>query len=167
MMLMDFETKYGKFPDHSTVAALRRDSGNTLTLPDHTSNDLFAQLIASGIAPDERMFYANAKNSLQPDNIFSSDATTLKHGECALAYISGLSAALHPGTPLAFGPVIPGTTALDREVCEGYAIVIFLDSTATYRQINSAGKIIINGLDLLDPRQPFWHGKTPDVKWPK
>ena len=29
------------------------------------------------------------------------------------------------------------------------------------------GKVIINGLDLRDPRQPFWHGKTPDVKWPK
>ncbi len=24
-----------------------------------------------------------------------------------------------------------------------------------------------NGLDLLDPRQPFWYGKAPDVKWPK
>jgi hypothetical protein len=33
--------------------------------------------------------------------------------------------------------------------------------------IDSPGKIIYNGLDLLDPRRPFWHGKAPDVKWPK
>jgi hypothetical protein len=43
-----------------------------------------------------------------------------------------------------------------------------LGGDRSYLPINSSGKIILtNGLDLLDPRQPFWDGKAPDVKWPK
>ena len=91
----------------------------------------------------------------------------LEHGECSFAYISGLDSKCHPDTPLVFGPVIPGTTTLDRSSCDGKAVILKIDNSVMSYPINSAGKIIINGLDLLDPRQPFWHGKAPDVKWPK
>ena len=165
--LFDFESKYGKFPDSSTVPAVQRDTGSTLTLPDRTSNDLFAQLIASGIAPGEHMFYAKAEFMRRPDDIFHSDSTILEHGECAFAYISGLSYTGDPSRPIAFGPVIPGTATLDRKSCDGYAVVLRLDGSVSRYQINSSGKIISNGFDLFDPRQPFWHGKAPDVKWPK
>jgi hypothetical protein len=167
LALFDFECKYGKFPDSSTVAAVRRDTGTTLTLPDRTSNDLFAQLLASGIAGSEHLFYANAISMRKPDNVFASDATILEHGECAFVYIHGLSTASDANTPVAFGPVIPGTATLDRKSCEGRAAILRVDNSVTTYPINPAGKIIINGLDLLDPRQPFWHGKAPDVKWPK
>ena len=60
LALFEFETEYGKFPDSSTVTAVRRNTGSTLTLPDHTSNGLFAQLIASGIVTTEHVFYAKA-----------------------------------------------------------------------------------------------------------
>ena len=64
--------------------------------------------------------------------------------------------------------MIPGTTTLDQKSCDGKAVVLKIDNSVTSLPINSAGKIILpNGLDLLDPRQPFWHGKAPDVKWPK
>ena len=90
LALYEFETEYGKFPDSSTVTAVRRNTGSTLTLPDHTSNDPFAQLI-----------------------------------------------------------------------------VLRIDNSVSNYPINSSGKIIVNGLDFLDPRQPYWSGKAPDVKWPK
>ena len=168
LALFEFESEYGKFPDSSTAAAVRRDSGTTLALPDRTSNDLFAQLIASGIAGSERLFYAKAKSMRRSDGDFTTDATILEHGECAFAYISGLSTTANPATPLAFGPVIPGTATLDRKSCQGRAVVLRVDNSAMTYPITPAGKIILpNGLDLLDPRQPFWHGKAPDVKWPK
>ena len=116
----------------------------------------------------ENLFYAKAKGmKRRPDNVFNTDATILEHGECAFAYICGLSITADPNTPIAFGPVIPGTAAVDENSCDGKAVVLSLNNSATTCMINSAGKIIINGLDLLDPRQPFWHGKAPDVKWPK
>lgn len=57
-------------------------------------------------------------------------------------------------------------TILEHGEC-GFGYLSELDNSASTYPINSAGKILVNGLDLLDPRQPFWHGKTPDVKWPK
>ena len=114
------------------------------------------------------MFYAEAKFTRRSDEIFSSDATILEHGECAFAYVSGLSATGDPDTPLVFGPVIPGTKTLDQKSCGGQVAVLCMDNSVRTYPISSAGKIILtNGLDLLDPRQPFWDGKAPDVKWPK
>ena len=103
----------------------------------------------------------------RPDDVTTTDATVLAHGECAFAYISGLSTADGPNTPLAFGPVIPGTSTLDRKSCEGRAVILRIDNSVSTYPINSSGKIIVNGLDFLDPRQPYWRGKAPDVKWPK
>ena len=167
LALMEFETEYGKFPDGSTVVAVRKDTGTKLTLPDRTSNDLFAQLLVVGFAGSESIFYARADAMRTPDNVFNSDATILAHGECAFAYISGLSAAGDPSTPLVFGPVIPGTATFDKKSCVGKAFILRKDNSVTELPIDASGKAIINGLDLLDPRQPFWHGKVPDVKWPK
>jgi hypothetical protein len=165
--LFEFETEYGKFPDRSTIAAVRGNTGSALTLTDRTSNDLFAQLLVAEMAVGERLFYARAKSMRRPDDVFHTDATILEHGECAFAYISGLSSTRDPSTPILFGPVIPGTTTLDRESCDGKAVVLRLDNSVTTLPINRAGKILDHGLDLLDPRQPYWHGKAPDVKWPK
>ncbi len=167
LALFEFDQNYGKYPDATTAPAVRLKSGSTLSLADRTSNDLLAQLLASGILSNECYFYAKSESSRRPDNVFHNDATLLEHGECAFAYIAGLSSRDSPNTPILFGPVIPGTTTLDGEFCNGKAIVLRLDYSATAEKIDSSGKIIINGRDLLDPRQPYWHGKHPDVKWPK
>ena len=169
MMLFEFEAEYGKFPDSATIPEVRmKHHSNILTLSDRTSNDLFTQLFAAEIATSEAFFYASAKSAKRPDNIFGSNVTALAHGETSFAYISGLSAYSDPPhTPLVFGPVIPGTTTLDTKSCEGFAIILWLDNSVTTFKYDSTGKIMDHGLDLLDPRQPYWHGKAPDVKWPK
>ena len=167
LALFEFENEYGRYPDSTTAPRVTKDTGSTLTLSNRTSNDLFAQLLVSGMAPDEHMFCARTKGTLRnPDNVFNSDVTILAHGECIFAYISGLSAT-NANTPLVFGPVIPGTATLDREFYDGKAFILRTDNSVTSAPIDSSGKIIYNGLDLLDPRQPYWHGKAPDVKWPK
>ncbi len=166
--LFDFETQFGKFPDKSTVNEVRSKSGTALTLLDGSSNDLFAQLIVSGVWYNEQIFYAKATSANRADSIFNTDETILKHGECSFAYISGLDSKGDRDTPVVFGPVIPGTSTLDPSSCGGKGVVLRIDGSVVALSINSSGKIILpNGMDILDPRQPFWHGKAPDVRWPK
>jgi hypothetical protein len=167
LALYEFGNEYGKYPDSSTAAEVRRKTGSSLSLPDKTSNDLFAQLMAGQFTQTEKIFYTKAKSSVKPDGVWSSDATVLAHGECAFAYIMGVDPKGDPQTPLAFGPVIPGTKSFDRKSNEGKVVVLRIDNSVTSLPINSAGKIIYTDLELLDPRQSFWHGKAPDVKWPK
>lgn len=164
--LYEFDMEYGAFPNSSTASAVLDRSGSKLRLPDRTANDLFAQLIVSKIFSGEEMFYAKAKSAQKPDNFFDTQSNILEPGECAFAYISGLSSKSDQTTPIVFGPVIPGTKTLSTK-CSGMAVVLRIDNSVSRIPITADGKIIINGLDILDPRQPFWNGKAPDVKWPK
>lgn len=167
LALFEFGSEFGKFPEPSTAAEVRRRSGSSLTLGGSSSNELFAQLLVAGISYSETMFHMGTKSSKRPDNIFNSDATILAHGECSFAYVMGLDPNGNPSTPHAFGPVIPGTRSYDGKTRDGRIAVLRLDNSVGSYPLNSAGKVIIHGLDLLDPRQPFWGGKAPDVKWPK
>lgn len=169
LVLFEFENEYGKYPDASTAAAVRAETGSKLSLSDRTSNNLFAQLLVGRFATSEKMFYADAKSTKKPDDVFDTDESILAHGECSFAYIPAqvLRANDRSPRPLAFGPVVPGTSILDRKSCDGKAVILWVDNSVTSLPIDASGKIIVNGLDFLDPRQPYWHGKTPDVKWPK
>jgi hypothetical protein len=63
-------------------------------------------------------------------------------------------------------PVIPGTWKFDPKPFNGRAIVIFLGPSTTL-PIEKNGDVILNGMNLFDPRQPFWRGKAPDIKYPE
>ncbi len=164
--LLEFQSVYGRFPDSVTAAEIKRKTGTPLTLSDISSNDIFVQLLATGICNSEITFYTHSDSTRKPDDDWRSDATALAHGETGFAYISGLSATDDPSTPIVFGPVIPGTKTLDVKTFGGKAVVSRLGDSVIL-DIDSSGKIIYKGMDLLDPRHPIWHGKAPDVKWPK
>lgn len=164
--LFEFESRYGRFPDDITAVEVMRKTGTKLTLSDRTSNDAFVQLIAAGLA-EERFFETHSKSARTPDGVCNSDATALAHGETGFAYISGLSSKDNPSLPIAFGPVIPGTSLLDPTAFYGRAVVLKLDNSVTTFPISPTGQISHGGGDLLDPKNPLWNGQTPDVKWPK
>ena len=167
LCLYEFEDEYGRYPDGSTRARVKADTATLLTLGDHSSNALFRQLIANG-AKTEKIFWAKtATTSRRPDNIFTSDATALASGECAFSYIAGLSSTDDPGTPIVVCPLIPGTTRFDPKPFGGKAIILRVDSSARFEPIDRSGHVMIRGMDLFDPRQPFWKGKMPDIKWPE
>jgi hypothetical protein len=63
--------------------------------------------------------------------------------------------------------VVPGTWKFDPKPLKGKAVVFFTDSSATALPIDKNGDVILNGMNLFDPRQPFWGGKLPDIKWPE
>ena len=167
LALHDFESEYGAFPDATTAVNVKAETGTTLTLGTASSNQMFRQLIATGLK-SEKIFWGNsAMTPRKPDDVFSSDATALTPGECAFAYVAGMSSHGDPRAPLAMTPVIPGTWKFDPKPFQGDAIVLFIDSSVRRLPIDRHGNVTIGGKNLFDPTQPYWHGKTPDIKWPE
>jgi len=167
LSLAEFDAEYGRFPDASTISAVKAKTGTSLTLDVTSSNKLFRQLLAHGLK-SEKPFWAMTRNSpRKPDDIFNADNKALMPGECAFSYITGLSSKDDPATPIVMVPLLKGTTNFDRTQYRGKAIILFLDNSAKALPIDQYGRVAINGMDLFDPRQPFWKGKAPDIKWPE
>jgi hypothetical protein len=165
MSLFVFEEEYGRFPDATTIPAVQAATGTTLALGTSSSNDLFRQLLAT-VDKSEKMFWAKTPTTpKKPDNVLGADA--LVRGECAFTYIAGLTSTGDPKTPVAMTSVIPGTWKFDPKPFDGKAVVLFVDSSATALPIDKNGEVILNGMNLFDPRQPFWRGKAPDIKYPE
>lgn len=160
LALFEFESKYGKFPDVSTIADVRKDAATDLNLSKmslgtKSSNDYFRQLLASGFAPSESMFFAKILGAKKPDNNIKG-AEALKKGECGFAYLAGLSAAGNPSRPLIVTPLIPGTDRFDPKRFDGKAVILKMDNSVTSMNINSSGHVMLNGKNLLDPTNPVW-----------
>ncbi|MDB6079545.1 MAG: hypothetical protein JWO82_3292 [Akkermansiaceae bacterium] len=166
LALQDFDAEYNQFPDASTAAAVKAASHTPLTLGGGSSNQIFRQLLANGLK-SELPFYAKIAGSKRPDNRFDDDAHALAKGECGFAYIAGLSSSNDPSTPVLVTPLIPGTTTFDPKPFGGQAIILRLDNSANGYPIDPSGHVTVNGMDLFDSRQPFWHGKAPDLRLPE
>ncbi len=165
--LYEFESEYGRFPDATTASKIKQKTGTRLTLSDRTSNDIFVQLLASELLFTETVFNTHSGTSRKPDENWSSDDTALEHGETGFAFISGLSSKDNPSCPIVFGPVIPGTKTIDMKSFDGKAVILDVSGSIRSTTIDSSGRIMINGFGILDPQNPLWNGKAPDVKWPK
>jgi len=167
MALFEFEAEYGKFPDASTIATVKAKTGRNWTFGSATSNDVFKQLIAAGIAQNEEMFYAKGKGVRKPDNRFESESDALAVGECGFAYIPMALDSNDSSAPIAVAPIIPGTFKFDPEPFDGKAVVLRADNSVQSYSIASDGHVIApGGKDIFDPSQPWWHGKPPFVFWP-
>ena len=165
LALLDFESDYGAFPDASTIPAVKAKTSTTLALGSSNSNELFRQLIATG-TKSEKVFWArSAGTPRKPNDIFGAD--TLKKGECAFTYIAGLSSSSDPNAPVAMVPVIPGTWEFDPKPFDGKAVVLRIDGSAKAQPIDRSGHVMIGGMNIFDPHQPYWRGKAPDIKWPE
>jgi hypothetical protein len=166
MCLFEFESDYGRFPDASTIAEVQRRTSTPLTLTDTSSNQLFRQLLATGLK-SEKPFYAGIRGGRRPDDVFHSDSTALQKGECGFSYIAGLHTGWDPETPLVLTPMKRGTKTFDTPGNWGEkAVVLRLDNSANVLQIDAKGRALTTGSrDLFDPSQPWWKGKAPDLKW--
>jgi hypothetical protein len=167
MSLSEFDAEYGKFPDASTIAALKRNTGTSLALGSTSSNELFRQLIAAGLKSEKPFWMHSAVISRQPDDVFTP-GKALVPGECAFGYVAGQSSADDPGRPLVFGPLVPGTMRFDPTIFGGKAIILRLDNSACCMNIDEkTGKVMFGGYDLFDASHPVWGGKVPDIKLPE
>jgi hypothetical protein len=167
LALFDFEADYGRFPDATTIAAVQSKTHTSLALGTTTSNDYFRQLIAAGSAKSERIFWAKTATApRRPNDILGVD--TLKKGECSFAYVAGLSSSGDVYAPIAMTPMIPGTYCFDPDAFGDKAIILRIDGSARSEVIRTdTREIAVPGGTLFDLRQPYWHGKKPDLKWPE
>ncbi|WP_193212511.1 hypothetical protein [Luteolibacter marinus] len=165
--LSDFEVEYGAFPDATTRVDVKEVTGTTLTLGTTSSNQMFRQLIATGVKSEKIFWAKSALTPRKPDDVSNSDATALAPGECAFTYVAGMSSHGDPKAPLAMVPVIPGTWKFDPKPYQGEAFVLTIDGTLMRHPIDKHGHVMIGGKNLFDPGQPYWRGKTPDIKWPE
>jgi prepilin-type N-terminal cleavage/methylation domain-containing protein len=155
LALFEFETEYGKFPDADTATAVATAT-ETQPASGLTANDRFRQLLRSGIAQSEAMFYAKTAFTKKPDNIFNEDTKALEAGEVGFGMITGsddkgLSASGNPSRPIV---VAPFTVALDgkfdSDFYDGKAVVLKLDNSVTSLNIvKTSGKVLMSGKDIL------------------
>ena len=167
LCLIDFDSDYGSFPNAATIADVKATTGTTIPLGTSSSNEIFRQLIAAG-HKSERIFWAKSSISpSKPDNNISG-AHTLEKGECAFAYIAGQSTSGVPTAPVLMTPVDPGKRCFERRKdYDNKAVILFIDGSVKFFPINKSGQVEISGMNIFDPRQPFWKGKVPDIKWPE
>ena len=166
LALLDFDSDYGSFPDATTIADVKTTTSTTLPLGTTSSNEIFRQLIATTCQSESLFWARTAITPRKPDNNISG-GHALEKGECAFAYIAGLSASDDPTTPILMAPVDPSSRCFERRKDYGEkAVVLFVDGRAKGFPIDKHGKVQLNGMDIFDPRQPFWKGKAPDIKWP-
>ena len=76
--LLEFERTYHRFPDSTTAPMVKARSGTPLTLGDTSSNQLFRQLLVTGVVREQDF---QSPRTVRPDGVFTSDATALAPGE--------------------------------------------------------------------------------------
>lgn len=167
LALIDFDNDYGSFPDATTIAAVTAETRTSLPLGTSSSNEIFRQLLAHGLK-SEKIFWAKSTISpRKPDDVYHG-SEALKKGECSFAYVAGLSTSGDPSAPLLMAPVNPSGRGIERRKDYGErAVILFVDGSVKLLPIDKHGHATLNGINLFDPRQPFWKGKAPDVKWPE
>ncbi len=166
LALYGFQEKYGKFPDATTIVAVRQKTATDLNLGTKSANDFFRQLFATEIVASEEMFYAKIAGSHKPDNVFTK-VEALNKGECAFGYFLGATQTDNPQRPILATPMIPGTDRFDPKPFDGKAVILKLDNSVTSVPINKNGHVIVDGKNLFDPTNPVWQGKPPVIAWPE
>lgn len=154
--MFEFQSEYGTFPDSKTAIVVATNNRNAV-VSGTSANDRFRQLIRSGIAQSEIMFYAETAFSRKPDNVFNTDREALKAGECGYGMVvksDGMSfdSKMNPSCPLA---VAPFTAAMDGrfdwDVYGGKAVILKMDNSVTSANIvKSTGKVFLNGKEFLE-----------------
>lgn len=163
LMLLMFESEYGRFPDATTIGAVKAATSTAVPLGDGSSNELLRQLLVVG-SSSEKPFHAQGVGVRKPDDVFSG-SHALAPGECGFAYIPGFTSAASPAAPVALAPVVRGAGTFDRKALDGSAVILFSDGSVRAIPIDRSGRVTVGGMDLFDSSQPFWGGTPPDLKW--
>lgn len=174
--LFEFETEYGSFPDDSTAQTVASNT-DTAQVGGNTANDRFRQLIRSGIAQSEAMFYSKTAYTKKPDNNFNTDTDALAAGEVGFGLMEksdgkGLSAAGNPSRPVLMTPFAEGLSGekFDYDMYDGKAVLLKLDNSVTsVPVIKTSGQIKLNGKGLTATGEDtVWGTDTnPRVNYPK
>lgn len=163
LALFEFETEYGNYPSEATAVTVKENTGTDAVLNAATANDCFYQLCAAGIVQVDHVFTFEGRN-------LDNEANPVKLGhleKCEFSLLMVKSAAGNPSKPLVVAPLVKGKEIFDPVALGGKAVVLHLDCSVRSYPIDKDGRVMINGMDLFDPKQPFWNGEVPEIRWPK
>lgn len=166
LALSEFEHDYGRMPDATTAEVIQKATETELRLGTTTSNDFFRQLLASGVATSESIFYAETAESHKADNNFEGPKA-LEKGECGMSYFVSVPENSDPARPLAATPMIPRTDRFDSKIFDRRACILKADLSVTSHTINKNGHAVSKGQNLLDPDYAAWGGHAPTIAWPE
>lgn len=107
-----------------------------------------------------QLFYAKVKDARKPDGIITA-GEVVKKGECGFSYLSGLSLGGNRSRLLVVTPLIPGTDRLDPKPFQGKAVILRMDNSVASLPINEDSHMLVDGMNLLNPRHPIWGGSLP------
>ena len=151
LLMMEFESDYGTFPDDHTATLSPELSG----FHGAFSNDYLGQLIAGGYTNSEIIFYAYRKGSSRITNeVISPPSYILEKGECGFAYtmvkdsgmIRGLSSKDNPGIPLLSAIVTDDKGSFDATSYKERGVYLRVDGSARSERINASdNKVHIRG----------------------
>ncbi len=169
--LFEFETEYGNFPDAATAAVVAANT-DTQASSGNTANDRFRQLIRSGIAQAEGIFYCKTVYTKKPDNAFNNDQNALARGEVGYGMMvraddTGLSASGNPARPIVMAPFTAELNQkFDFEMYDGKAVILKLDnSVASIPIIQRSGLAKMNGKNLDEGGIDTVWGVDTNVKY--
>ncbi len=163
LALFEFETEYGEYPSEETAKAVKESTGTDAVLKGATANDCFYQMCEAGIVQESYLFTfadRNMKNEPNP-------AALGQLGKCDFSLLLVKNAAGNPSKPLVVAPLVKGKQIFDSVALGGRAVVLHLDNSVRSYPIEKDGRVMINGMDLFDPQQPFWNGEVPEIRWTK
>jgi hypothetical protein len=167
LALMEFENDYGSFPDEKTASMVtKNDPRHGFDLSGISSNALFRQLFAAGLAQTEQIFHAQVPGVRRPDDDISP-GKALEKGEVGFAIITSLSSAGNPARPAVLAPLIPGTKRFDPRPFGGDAILLRIDNSARRYKIHEDGHIYEKGIDILSQKHPMWGGVSFKIHYPE
>lgn len=164
--LFEFQTEYGSGPNESTADVVAKNT-DTVKEAGSSSNALFRQLVRSGIAQSENIFYAKMSGTHRPDGNVAG-AQCLAPGECGFAYVVNRDLKGKAIGPLVMAPLIPGTDRFDPKPYDGKAIIISIDNSVKSMAIDrKTGHVMVGGKNILDPSHPVWGGNPPVIAYPE
>lgn len=161
LALFTFDNDYGKFPGEKTVKAVSENADDGTTIAADSANDCFFQLVVAGYLEDVRVF------SLKKNQPRIPAVGLRKLEDCFFAYLAGGSMTDPAARPVVVSPLIKGKKTFDPKPLGGKAVVLLLDMSVHLKDIDDQGRVTFNGKDLFDPKQDYWGGKEPDIKWPE
>lgn len=170
---LEFDQEFGTYPCDETAKEVIESTGTEIMeLTGPNSNPYFRQIIAFGIQ-SEQIFYATHPEGIhKPDSIMTS-GQALAPGEVGMSYVYGLNTSSDPRLPLLIAPMKSGTHLAWRGPFGNKAAVLLIHRGGDPFlnppfDLDRRGQILLaDGSLLLDPAQPFWHGRDIDIRHPE
>lgn len=171
--LLEFDQEFGSYPNDETAKDVIESTGTEIAvLTGPCSNPYFRQLIAYGIQSEDIFYASHPEGIHKPDRIFTH-GQALAPGEVGMSYVYGLTSSSDPRLPLLIAPMKTGTHLAWRRPYDNKAAVLLIARGGDPFHkppfdLDRRGQILLtDGSLLLDPSQPFWHGRDIDIRHPE